>query len=168
MLIDFARVDEVTRTDEIEHELCPLFARGRPGREALTHAVFRTRMHQRLNGSGYEAVVDEEIFFDVELRVVAFKVAGTVVLHAMAEDQILRAGWRADWVGLHETELLQRSFQRGRREQALVYGETAQVVERDSHDSSVIVVIKAKPRYTMRREPSCESADPPHARQASG
>jgi hypothetical protein len=81
-----------------------------------------------LQGSGYEAIVDEKVFLDAEFRVVALKIAVTVILHTMAQDQVLRAGWRADRIGLHKTKSVQRALQRGGCEQTLVDGETAKVV----------------------------------------
>ncbi len=47
-----------------------------------------------------ESIVDEEVFFDRELRITALKVASTIVAHAMAKDQILGARWCANWIGL--------------------------------------------------------------------
>jgi hypothetical protein len=41
-------------------------------------------MHQRLQGTRHEAVVDEDILLDAKLCVVAFEVAGTVVLDSMS------------------------------------------------------------------------------------
>jgi hypothetical protein len=59
-------------------------------------------MHQRLYGFRHEAVDNEEIFLHAELRKTAFQIAGPIILHAMAQDQILRASWGADRVGLDE------------------------------------------------------------------
>ena len=72
-------------------------------------------MHQRLYGARHEAVVDEEIFLDVELRVAAFEVAGTVVLDAMTQYQVLSARRRANRIGLHKAQPVESAFQRGGR-----------------------------------------------------
>lgn len=71
------------------------------------------------------------IFLDAERRVAAFQVAGAVVLDAMPQRQILSARGRADRIGLYETELFQRSFERGGTEQTAGDGETAELVEGD-------------------------------------
>jgi hypothetical protein len=62
----------------------------------------RTRMHQRLQRSGHEAVIDEKVFLDAEGCIAAFEIAGMIILHAMAKDEILRASWGADGIGLDE------------------------------------------------------------------
>jgi len=64
-------------------------------------------MHQPLHRFGHEAVVDEEVFFNSELCILPFKVSGTLVFDAMAQDQILRAGRGADRIRLYEAERLQ-------------------------------------------------------------
>ena len=82
-----------------------------------------------------EAVVDEEVLFDAQLRVGAFEIAGPVVDDAMAQRQVLRARRRADRIGLDETEAVQRPLERGGAEQAMRDGEAAKVLERDSEFS---------------------------------
>ena len=61
-------------------------------------------MHQGLNGSCYEAVDDEEVLLHIELRVVAFEVAGAVAFDAMAQRQVLSARRGADRIGLHKSQ----------------------------------------------------------------
>jgi len=77
--------------EDLEHRLRALLAHARVA-----------RVHQGVHAAGHEAVVDEEVLFDAELRVAAFEVAGAVVLDAMAQYQILSASRRADRIGLHE------------------------------------------------------------------
>src|SRR5713226_1812398 len=96
------------------------------------------RMHQRVYGTRHEAVVDEEILLDAELRVAAFEVAGTVVLDAMAQGKVLGARGRANRVGLHKAEPVESALQRGRREEAVGDGKAAQVVESDQHDQMLL------------------------------
>ena len=62
-------------------------------------------MHQRVHFARHEAVVDEEVLLDRQLRIAALEVTGTVVDDAMAQRQVLRACRRADGIGLHEAEL---------------------------------------------------------------
>jgi hypothetical protein len=90
-------------------------------------------MHERLHFPGHEAVIDEEVFFDAELLVAAFEIAGTIIFHAMTQNQILSAGWCADRIGLHETHLLQCVRKRRGLEQAARDREAAQVIERNRH-----------------------------------
>src|ERR1700693_1861298 len=79
-------------------------------------ADIRAGMHQRLQRSGNEAVVDEDIFFNTEFLETAFEIAIAVILDSMAQHQILRPRRRANWVGLHEAQLVERAFQCGGRE----------------------------------------------------
>ena len=67
-------------------------------------------MHERLNLPRHETIVDEKIFVDAKLRVTPFQIPGTIPLHAVPQDQILRARRRADWIGLHESKVVQRAF----------------------------------------------------------
>ena len=134
VVIDFAGMDVAAFAHELEQQLRPLAPRRGPAHTALCGiATIGTGMHERLQLAGYEAVIDEEIFFDTELRVAAFQIAGTIIFDAMPQDQVLRAGWGADGIGLHEAEFFERTFERDRREQAARDGKSAQVVEGDRH-----------------------------------
>jgi len=134
MFIYLAWVHGSALAYEIQQKLCPLPLCSGPRQTAFGRdAAIRTRVHQRLQGPGYEAVVDEEVFFDAEFRVAALEVAGAVVLDAMAEHQVLSASGRADRVGLNEGQFMQGAFQRSRREETLGDGEAAQVVESERH-----------------------------------
>src|SRR5690606_11261836 len=55
--------------------------------------------------------------FDGQARVAALEVAGAVVLHAVPEDQVLRARRSADGICLYEGEALDGSLERGGREE---------------------------------------------------
>src|SRR5207247_1162591 len=68
-----------------------------------------------------------------ELHVAALEVAGTVVLDAMAQHQVLRARGRADRIGLHEAQSVEGAFERGGREETAGDGKTSQLVESDPH-----------------------------------
>src|SRR5258708_37638958 len=92
-------------------------------------------MHQPLHGLREESVVDEVILCDAELRVPPLQVARAVILHAMPQNQILRASWRSDRIRLHEPHLVERAFQRRRLEEAVVDGKSAQVLKADRHES---------------------------------
>jgi len=48
-------------------------------------------MHQRLQTTRYEAVVDEKVFLNIERCVAMFEVTGAIVSDSMAKDQILSA-----------------------------------------------------------------------------
>jgi hypothetical protein len=80
-----------------------------------------------------EAIVDEEVFFQRQPRVAALQLAGAVVAHAVAQDQVLRARRCAQRIGLHEAQAADGRRQRGGREQRTRQRMAAQVVERDRH-----------------------------------
>ncbi len=90
-------------------------------------------MHERVYGARHEAVVDEEILFEAELRVVALEIAGAVAPDAMAQHQVLSAGGGANRIGLDEAELVERALEGGRGEEAIGDGVAAEVVESDRH-----------------------------------
>ena len=58
------------------------------------------RVHPRLGGAGQEAVVDEEVFLDLELGVTRLQIAGPVILDAVVQRQVLDPGRRANRIGL--------------------------------------------------------------------
>ena len=55
-----ARVYGAAFANEVEQKLRAFSARSRPGRLSLANAVVRARMHQRLQGSGYEAMLTKK------------------------------------------------------------------------------------------------------------
>jgi hypothetical protein len=86
-------------------------------------------VHQGVHHARDEAIVHEDIFVDVETRIVALEVAGAVAGHAMTQRQVLRARRSPDGVGLHKAECVERALQRGRREQGAHDRSAPQVVE---------------------------------------
>ena len=58
----------------------------------------------------HEAVVDEDVLLDAERGVAPLEIAGAVAVDAMAQRQVLRARRRADRVGLHEAERVDRAL----------------------------------------------------------
>src|SRR5262249_51549523 len=97
-------------------------------------ACFRTWMHQLLNGTGDKSVVDEEILVHVQFGVATFQIPGAIIRYAMAQNQILRPSRRANRVGLHKAEFLERGLQTDGSKQALPHRRAAQIVK--SHLSS--------------------------------
>ena len=73
-------------------------------------------MHQGLDLSRHETVIDEEIFTNIQFFVMAFEVSGSIIPHPVTQDQILSACWRTNRVGLHESHPMQGPLQRGWRE----------------------------------------------------
>ena len=57
----------------------------------------------------------------------ALEIACTVATDAVPQDEILRTGGRADWIGLYEREAIEGALQRGRREEAARDGERPQI-----------------------------------------
>ena len=127
MRVDLARVHRAAFGDESQHRMRLL-----PARRCPRHAR-RARVHQVMVRARQEAVVDEEVFFDRQLRIAAFEVAGAVAGHAVTQGEVLRARRGADRIGLHEAEFIDRTRERGRLEQRAGHGMAAQVVEGDGH-----------------------------------
>ena len=140
--VDLGRVHGAALAHEVQHRLCLRPARLRPGLTGLA------RVHQRRGRARQEAVVDEEVLLHRQPRVAALQLAGTVVAHAVAQDQVLRARRRAQRVGLHEAQALQRLWQRAGREQRAGHGVAAQVVESDRH-----APMMHRPAPAVRRGP---------------
>ena len=67
-------------------------------------------MHQRLQSPRDVAVVDEEVFLDVECCVTAFEIPGAIVFDAVPQNQVLRSCGRADRVSLKKTKPLKDGF----------------------------------------------------------
>jgi hypothetical protein len=97
-------------------------------------------MHQRVQVAGDEAVVDEDVLFDVERGVSSIQVACFVAGDAMAKREVLCAGWRTDRIRLDEPESLESVFQRPGREQAARDGKFAESIQRhtDLQDSNSV------------------------------
>ena len=98
-----------------------------------------------------------------ERLVAAFEVAGAVALHPVAQDEVLGAGRRAYRVGLHEAEALERALKRGRWEEGLGDGETAQSLHRGRrlHATAFLraVAIDSLLAYSARTQISTLSSD---------
>src|SRR6185369_9521949 len=90
-------------------------------------------MHKRLQRARDVAVVDEEIFFNIERRVAAFQITGAIVFDAMSQDKILRACWRANRISLDELHLLKCAIERCPFWKITRDRESSQVVETDEH-----------------------------------
>ena len=125
MRIDIARMHERMIAHKGHYGGGLIRARFRPG---LSRCA---RMHERVRRARQEAVIDEEIFFDEQARIAPLKIAGAVVAHAVAQDQILRAGGRADRVGLHKAQTIDRARQRDRCKERARHRIAAQVGKRD-------------------------------------
>ena len=92
---------------ELEHRLGALVRRRRQQARAFA------RVHQRRHAAADETVVDEEVLFDRQRRVEPFEIAGAIARDAMAQREVLRAGRRADRIGLDEAQALDRRGQAG-------------------------------------------------------
>ena len=123
VLFDLARMHRSAFAHEGQHisRLAPHLC--------IPRALGFARMHQRQVLARQEAVVDEAVFLDGEAGVPAFKIARAVVLHAVAQGQVLRARRCADRIGLHEAELANRARQGGGLKEGSRHRITAQVVE---------------------------------------
>ena len=70
-----------------------------------------TRVQERAQAAGDEAVRVEHVLVDVEGLVLPVEIAGPVAGHPLPQDQVLRPGRRADRVGLHKLQFRQRRGQ---------------------------------------------------------
>ena len=88
-------------------------------------------MQERMRVARQESIVDEEVFFDRELWITTLEVASTIVAHTMAEDQVLGARWRANWIGLNKAQALDRARERHGAEQCSRYRVPTKLCEGD-------------------------------------
>src|SRR6185503_18736974 len=96
MLIDFTRMCFTTLAYEIQQELrFLLLSKRRKTRVG-------PRMHQRLQRPRDISVVNEEVFFDIELRVTSFQITSTIVFNTMTQRQILCTRGSTNRISLHK------------------------------------------------------------------
>ena len=69
-------------------------------------------MHQRVQRPRDEAVVDEDVFLDVERSVAPLEIARSIPADAMPQREVLRPGRRTYRVGLYESQPIERALQR--------------------------------------------------------
>src|SRR5204862_1700896 len=99
--VDLTRMDRAARPQEGENVL---FAPAAP-------ACGGARVHQTVDAARHEAVVDEDVLFDVERVIQALEIPGAVAGDAMAQREGLRARRRANRICLHEAERVEGSRQ---------------------------------------------------------
>ena len=134
MTIHLLRMHDAPLSHKFEHKLRALSASTGPRQSPFCrNATIGSRMHERLKLRRHEAVVDEDVLVDIELGVAPLQIARAITLHAMAQNQILGAGRRADRVGLHKSKPVKSAFQRRWRKQTSRDRIAPQVVERDRH-----------------------------------
>src|SRR5579872_678756 len=110
--VDFSRVYLAALHYKVEYEPRLSFAFRGPGMVAFgRNSAIRAWMHQRRERPCDEAVNQKKVLLNVEFRVVAFKVAGMVVLDAMTQDEVLRPRGCTDGIGLHEAKFLDGALQ---------------------------------------------------------
>src|SRR5262245_27128679 len=125
-----------------------------PARAAGPAVHISARVHQRLDGTGDEAIVDEDVLVHVELGIAPIQIAGTIAGHAMPQRQILRARGRADRIRLDETKDLERSRQprwseETSRDRVMANAiEAARMLTADTHRGSVSRSVYANTRFT--------------------
>src|SRR6185436_12550412 len=90
-------------------------------------------MHQRLQRARDVTVVDEEILFEIERCVKSFKITRPVILHAMPQNQILRACGGTNRIGLHKPHPLQGILERCWFREVSRDCKASQIVEIDWH-----------------------------------
>jgi len=123
MTIHFPRMRCATFAHERKHALRSRIARGWPQRPN------RPRMHQGLERSSHESVIDEDVLFDLQHGILLLEIAGSITIDTKTERQILSARRRSDWIGLHEPENIDRTRQGRRPPQAADDGHSTEIVE---------------------------------------
>jgi hypothetical protein len=91
------------------------------------------RVHERVDASRHEAVVDEEVLFDAKRGEPRFEVASAIARDAMAECQVLRTRRRADRIGLYEPEALEGLRDASWTEERARDRVASKVVETEAH-----------------------------------
>ena len=104
--INLSRMHLAAFCDERQHRLRSCVARRR--------RRDRARVHQRLQRSSDEAVIDEDVLFDREGRIHTFEIASPVAANARPKNQILGARRRPDWIGLDESKRVDGARESGR------------------------------------------------------
>lgn len=122
-LVDLARVHAATLAHKGQHVGRTAMGLGVP------LAFGDTRVHQCQMLARQEPVVHQAILFHRQTRVAALQVTGAVVLHPVAQGQVLCACRCPDRVGLHEAQPPYRGQQRGRLEQGARHRVAAKVIK---------------------------------------
>src|SRR6185312_6456729 len=80
-----------------------------------------------------ETVDNEEILLDIQLRIAPLEITRSIILHSMAQDEILRSGRRANRISLHKFHLMKRALQRRWFEEIPRHGKLPQLFKRNRH-----------------------------------
>src|SRR5579859_2090475 len=90
---EFAGVEVLVAGYDVEHSLLS------SGQRPLPSGVKEPPCFQ-----GHESVSVEVVFFQFETAILTINLVYPVILHAVAQDQILSAGWRPDGICLNKAE----------------------------------------------------------------
>src|SRR5215470_16458088 len=103
ILIDLARMYDASLAHKLQQSERTFSPRSWPRQPVLGgHAAIRPRMHQCLQLTRHEPIIDEEVFFDAEPNVSALQITCAVILDPMPQDQVLRSSRRANRVRLNK------------------------------------------------------------------
>jgi hypothetical protein len=116
------RMHHAVRLHERQHCVHLLAPRG------SERGAGRARVHQRLGGAWQKTVVNEEVFFDVQLGIAPLQIACLVALDAVAQRQVLCTRRSAYRVGLHEAQFGDGLGQSRGRKQGARHGKATQSV----------------------------------------
>src|SRR3954452_16371152 len=78
------------------------------------HTRLGAWVHQLVHRSRHKTVIDEKVFFNSELCVARFEIAGAIIIDALTKNQILSARWCTNWIGLHKSHAGKCALQRNR------------------------------------------------------
>ena len=113
-------------------------------------------MHQRLERSSHESVIDEDVLFDRQRGILLLEIAGAITMDTKTERQILSARRRSDWIGLHEPENIDRTRQGRRPPQAADDGHSTEIVEcRRALSHQEILARPERHPYAVRNRRTC-------------
>jgi len=83
----------------------PITAAACAARAGVHTVSRRSRVHQLVMRPRQISIVDEEVFFQRQLRITALEVARAIARHTVAQSEVLSAGRGTDRIGLHDPNL---------------------------------------------------------------
>src|ERR1700722_10668252 len=125
--VHLARVDGAASANECQYGSRLLRTRRGP------HRARGAWMHQLVMLPRQVSIVDEEVLFQRQFRIAPLQVARPIPRHAMAQSQVLSAGWGADGICLHESKLVYCTLKGGRLEQRARDRIASQMVQCQRH-----------------------------------
>jgi len=83
------------------------------------------------------SIVDEEVFFQRQLRITALEVARAIARHTVAQSEVLSAAGARIGSGLHESQLVDGAPKVVGLKIAIAQWHNAQMIQRDPHTAMI-------------------------------